>query len=193
MAAHYVNNAEMLEAIKQYKAKIEEARVTGHEDPRIPEYIGECILKIATRLSYKANFINYSYRDDMVLDGIENCMQCINSFDPSKSSNPFSYFTQVIYFAFLRRIAKEKKQSYIRGKLIQEMAFESFEIQDHDDDADFKNAYTSFIQSHQNFDDSFIKKKEKVKEKKKQSLENFFEEVSAEDAPVPINVVIDIE
>jgi hypothetical protein len=73
------------------------------------------------------------------------------------------------------------------------MAFESFEIQDHDDDADFKNAYTSFIQSHQNFDDSFIKKKEKVKEKKNQSLENFFEEVSVEEAPVPINVVIDIE
>lgn len=193
MATHYVNNAEMLEAIKQYKAKIEEARAAGQEDPRIPEYIGECILKIATRLSHKANFINYSYRDDMILDGIENCMQCINSFDPAKSSNPFSYFTQVIYFAFLRRIAKEKKQSYIRGKLIQEMAFESFEIQDHDDDADFKNAYTSFIQSHQNFDDSFIKKKEKVKEKKKQSLENFFEEGSVEETPIPIDDIIDIE
>lgn len=179
MATHYVNNAEMLEAIKQYKADIQTARANGQEDPRIPEYIGECILKIATRLSHKANFINYSYRDDMILDGIENCMMCINSFDPSKSSNPFSYFTQVIYFAFLRRIAKEKKQSYIRGKLIQDMAFESFDLQDHDDDVDFKNAYTAFIQSHQNFDDSFIKKKEsKKKASEKQSLENFFEESS---------------
>lgn len=187
MATHYVNNAEMLDAIKQYKADIETARANGQEDPRIPEYIGECILKIATRLSHKANFINYSYRDDMILDGIENCMQCINSFDPSKSSNPFSYFTQVIYFAFLRRIAKEKKQSYIRGKLIQDMAFESFELQDHDDDADFKNAYTAFIQTHQNFDDSFIKKKEKAKEKKKQSLENFFEE----DGPKEVDDIIE--
>lgn len=174
MATHYVNNAEMLEAIKQYKAEILEARANGQEDPRIPEYIGECILKIATRLSHKANFINYSYRDDMILDGIENCMQCINSFDPDKSSNPFSYFTQVIYFAFLRRIAKEKKQSYIRGRLIQDMAFDSFDLQDHDDDVDFKNAYMAFIQSHQNFDDSFVKKKEK-KKAEKQSLENFFE------------------
>ena len=188
MATHYVNNAEMLEAIKQYKADIEKARAEGKEDPRIPEYIGECILKIATRLSHKANFINYSYRDDMILDGIENCMQCINSFDPSKSSNPFSYFTQVIYFAFLRRITKEKKQSYIRGRLIQDMSFESFEIQDHDDDSDFKNAYTAFIQSHSNFDDSFIKKKEKDKEKrKKQSLENFFEEKD-----LPENTIDDI-
>lgn len=175
MATHYVNNAEMLAAIKAYKEDLAKARAEGREDPRIPEYIGECILKIANRLSHKANFINYSYRDDMILDGIENCMMCINSFDPNKSSNPFSYFTQVIYFAFLRRITKEKKQSYIRGKMIQEMAFESFEIQDHDDDSDFKNAYMAFVQSHQNFDDSFIKKKEKKKEKEKQSLENFFE------------------
>lgn len=191
MSTHYVNNAEMLEAIKLYRTESLLARSEGREDPRIPEYIGECILKIATRLSRKFNFVNYSYRDDMILDGIENCMHCINSFNPEKSSNPFSYFTQVIYFAFLRRIAKEKKQSYIRGRLIQEMALESFDIQDHDDDADFKNAYISFIQSHQNFDDSFIKKKEKVKVKKKQqSLENFFDSEET-DSQIDIESIID--
>lgn len=175
MSTHYVNNAEMLESIKQYKTQLREARENGTEEPRIPEYLGECILKIATRLSHKHNFINYSYRDDMILDGIENCIQCMDSFDPSKSSNPFSYFTQVIYFAFLRRIAKEKKQSYIKGKLIQEMPFESFELQDHDDDADFVNAYSAFIQANSNFDDSFMKKKEK-KKKTEQSLESFLDE-----------------
>jgi DNA-directed RNA polymerase specialized sigma subunit len=176
MATHYVNNAEMLESIKSYKAKLKDARDTNTEEPRIPEYLGECVLKIATRLSQKANFINYSYRDDMILDGIENCIQCMNSFDPNKSSNPFSYFTQVIYFAFLRRIAKEKKQSYIKGKLVQEMAFDTFDIQGHDDDSDFKNAYASFIQMHSTFDDSFIKNKEKKKKiKEDQSLENFFD------------------
>jgi hypothetical protein len=113
----------------------------------------------------------------MILDGIENCMQCMNSFDPTKSSNPFSYFTQVIYFAFLRRIAKEKKQSYIKGRLIQEMPFESFELQGHDEDGDFMNAYSAFVQAHSNFDDSFIKKKEKVvKEKNDPSLDAFIEE-----------------
>lgn len=188
---HYVNNGEMLNAVKLYKAALEEARANNTEDPRIPEYLGECILKIATNLSRKYNFVNYSYRDDMILDGIENCMQCMHSFDPTKSSNPFSYFTQVIYFAFLRRIAKEKKQSYIRGKLIQEMAFESFEIQDHDDDVDFKNAYTAFIQSHSNFDDSFIKNKEKAKEKsKKQSLETFFEGTPVEEPTTDVENII---
>jgi DNA-directed RNA polymerase specialized sigma subunit len=181
MATHYVNNAEMLESIKLYKAKLKEARENGTEEPRIPEYLGECVLKIATRLSHKHNFINYSYRDDMILDGIENCIQCMNSFDPEKSSNPFSYFTQVIYFAFLRRIAKEKKQSYIKGKLIQDLAFETFELQDHDDDGDFRNAYAAFMQQNSTFDDSFIKSKEKkVKKKDEQSLENFFEEPTEE-------------
>ena len=176
MSTHYVNNAELLEHLKQYKAQLAQARVEGREEPRIPEYFGECILKIATRLSHKANFINYSYRDDMILDGIENCMQCVDSFNPEVSSNPFSYFTQVIYYAFLRRIAKEKKQSYIKGKLIQEMPFESFELQGHDEDQDFMNTYNAFIQANQNFDDSFIKKKEKKKKEKTTSLENFIEE-----------------
>lgn len=175
MSSHYVNNAEMLESIKQYKADLQKARDSGTEEPRIPEYLGECVLKIATRLSHKHNFINYSYRDDMILDGIENCIQYMDSFDPNKSSNPFSYFTQVIYFAFLRRIAKEKKQSYIKSKLIQEMPFESFELQGHDEDGDFVNAYNAFVQANSNFDDSFIKKKEK-KKKIEQSLENFIEE-----------------
>jgi len=174
--AHYVNNAEMLEAIKTYKTRLKDARDNGTDEPRIPEYLGKCVLMIANRLSHKSNFINYSYRDDMVLDGIENCIQCMNSFDPDKSSNPFSYFTQVIYFAFLRRIAKEKKQSYIKGKLIQDMAFESFELQDHDDDGDFRNAYAAFMQANSTFDDSFIKNKEKKKKiKQEQSLENFIE------------------
>jgi len=188
MATHYVNNAEMLEAIKIYKAKLKEAKENEIEHPRIPEYLGECILKIATRLSHKANFINYSYRDDMILDGIENCMICMNSFDPEKSSNPFSYFTQVIYFAFLRRIAKEKKQSYIKGKLIQEMPFESYNLQGHDDDADFKNAYSAYIQMNSSFDDSFIKSKEKKKkEKEQQSLENFFDATKVDDDNNPLS------
>ena len=177
MATHYVNNAQMLEFIKDYREKLLDAKANSTEIPRIPEYLGECIMKIATGLSRKSNFINYSYKDDMILDGIENCVHCMHSFDPEKSSNPFSYFTQVIYFAFLRRIAKEKKQSYIKGKLIQDMAFDSFDLQGHDDDADFKNAYTAFIQSNSNFDDSFIKNKEKKKkERLNQSLANFIDD-----------------
>ena len=112
----------------------------------------------------------------------------MNSFDPDKSSNPFSYFTQVIYFAFLRRIAKEKKQSYIKGKLVQEMAFDTFDLQGHDDDTDFKNAYASFMQMHSTFDDSFIKNKEKKKKPKEdQSLENFFDKPKIDDDNNPLS------
>lgn len=114
--AHYVNNADFLAAIVEMRAKKKYAEENGLPKPQVSNYIGECILKIATHLSYKPNFINYSYRDDMILDGVENCIQYIDNFDPSKSNNPFAYFTQIIYYAFLRRIQKEKKQLYIKHK-----------------------------------------------------------------------------
>ena len=66
------------------------------------------VFKIANGLSYRPNFINYTYRQEMISDGIENCLQYIHNFDPEKSKNPFAYFTQIIYYAFIRRIQKEK-------------------------------------------------------------------------------------
>jgi hypothetical protein len=116
---NYVNNAEFLTAMIAYKKAVREAEDSGEEPPRIPNYIGECLYQIANRLAYKPNFINYTYRDDMIADGLENAIMCINNFDPEKSSNPFAYFTQVIWFAFLRRIHKEKKQTYIRHKVME--------------------------------------------------------------------------
>jgi hypothetical protein len=176
--AHYVDNKQFLAAIKEYKAAVLEAEESGSPKPRVSNYIGECILKIATHLSYKPNFINYTYKDDMILDGIENCIQYIDNFDPAKSSNPFAYFTQIIYFAFLRRISNEKKQSYIKNKLIKEMPFEAFEIQDHDDDGTFHNAYLEYMQSNSSsdLDDYFEKKKaKKVAKKTQSSLDEFIE------------------
>ena len=99
---HYVNNKEFLAAIVAYKLEILEAEKLGKPKPRITNYLGECFLKIATHLSYKPNFVNYMFKDDMVCDGIENCVQYINNFDPEKSKNPFAYFTQIIHYAFLR-------------------------------------------------------------------------------------------
>ena len=115
---HYVNNKEFLYAIVEYKAKVREAEEEGKPKPRITNYLGSCFLKIATHLSYKPNFVNYMFKDDMVCDGIENCVQYINNFNPEKSSNPFAYFTQIIHYAFLRRIQKEKKQLEIKTKII---------------------------------------------------------------------------
>ena len=113
---NYVNNPDFLEALVEYKRQCKEAEDSGEELPRVPNYVGDCIFQIANRLATKPNFSGYTYKEDMIMDGIENCLLYINNFDPEKSSNPFAYFTQVIWFAFLRRIAKEKKQLYVKYK-----------------------------------------------------------------------------
>ena len=121
---HYVNNKELLEALIVYRAKVARAAEEGKPKPRITNYLGECFLKIATHLSYKPNFVNYMFRDDMISDGIENCVQYIHNFDPEKSRNPFAYFTQIIHYAFLRLIQKEKKQLDIKNKIIEKTGFD---------------------------------------------------------------------
>ena len=121
---HYVNNKEFLAAIIAYKDSIVLAEKRGEPKPRITNYLGECFLKIATHLSYKPNFVNYMFKDDMVCDGIENCVQYINNFNPEKSKNPFAYFTQIIHYAFLRRIQKEKKQLEIKTKIIERSGYD---------------------------------------------------------------------
>ena len=121
---YYVNNKEFLEAITVYRNAVIKAREAEDPRPRVPNYIGECFLKIATHLSYKPNFVNYMFREDMICDGIENCLQYIDNFDPTKSSNPFAYFTQIIYYAFLRRIQKEKKQMEIKNKILEKSGYD---------------------------------------------------------------------
>ena len=121
---HYVNNKEFLLALVDFKAECKVAEENGEPKPRINNYIGECFLKIATHLSYKPNFVNYMFREDMICDGIENCLQYIDNFNPEKSKNPFAYFTQIIYYAFLRRIQKEKKQLEIKGKILERSGFD---------------------------------------------------------------------
>ena len=121
---HYVNNKELLEALIVYREKVAIAKEKGLPKPRITNYLGSCFLKIATHLSYKPNFVNYMFRDDKISDGIENCVQYIHNFDPEKSRNPFAYFTQIIHYAFLRRIQKEKKQLDIKNKIIEKTGFD---------------------------------------------------------------------
>ena len=117
---HYVDNKMFLQALKDYKDACAAAKKAKEDKPRIPEYIGECLLKIGTHLSYKPNFINYTYRDEMICDAIENCIQYIGNFNTEKSNNAFAYVTQICYYAFLRRIQKEKKQVFIKQKSIEE-------------------------------------------------------------------------
>ena len=131
--AHYVDNKQFLSAMIEWKEKCKIAEKQGKENPPVTNYIGECFLKIATHLSYRPNFINYTYREEMISDGIENCLQYATNFNPEKSKNPFAYFTQIIYYAFLRRIAKEKKQSHVKNKMIEKGSFESWTTMEGDD------------------------------------------------------------
>jgi len=118
---HYINNKEFLAEMIKWKKAIREAEDSGDDVPPVSDYIGNCFLKIAERLSSKANFANYPYKEEMIGDGIENCLMYAHNFNPRKSKNPFSYFTQIIYYAFLRRIEREKKQAYVKLKVTENM------------------------------------------------------------------------
>jgi len=120
---HYVNNKEFLAALIRYREDREIAEIQGKPRPVIPRYIGECFLKIANHLSFKPNFVNYMFKEDMISDGIENCVQYIHNFNPEKSQNPFAYFTQIIHYAFLRRIQREKRQLEIKNKIIERSGY----------------------------------------------------------------------
>ena len=120
---HYVNNKEFLAALIKYREDVDIAKINDRPKPVIPRYIGDCFLKIANHLSFKPNFVNYMFKEDMISDGIENCVQYIHNFNPEKSQNPFAYFTQIIHYAFLRRIQREKRQLEIKNKIIERSGF----------------------------------------------------------------------
>ena len=175
---HYVNNKEFLAAMVEYKKAIKEAEKKKKQRPPVTDYIGSCFLKIANHLSYRPNFINYTFRDDMISDGIENCLQYLDNFNPEKSNNPFAYFTQIIYYAFVRRIQKEKKQTTIKQKLIMEANYDDLTLQP-GEDREFKNQFTEFLQKNTIIDEPAKKEKKTKKTKKaKPTLEYFINEDS---------------
>ena len=142
-SVHYVNNKEFLAALIAYKKDVAEAEELGKDKPRITNYLGECFLKIATHLSFKPSFVNYIFKDDMISDGIENCVQYIHNFNPEKSQNPFAYFTQIIHYAFLRRIQKEKKQLEIKNKILEKTGYDEVFYDDSSSDGSNYSDYNS--------------------------------------------------
>ena len=166
-SVHYVDNKKFLQAMIDWR----ETWPDEENIPPVTNYIGECFLKIATHLSYRPNFINYTYRDKMISDGIENCLQYVKNFNPEKSKNPFAYFTQIIYYAFLRRIAKEKKQSHIKNKMIEREAYNSFTTMEGD-----SNTYqVDSIDLAAFLPDEDVYKPKKKQSTKKKGLEVFME------------------
>ena len=124
---HYVNNAEFFEALKERKEKREK---NPEQEVPVSNYIADCILKIATNMGKKRNFMSKKYeimKEDMIMDAVTNCIKYVDNFDPEKSSNPFSYFTQICYFAFIGRIRQEDAHKYIRYKsILESSAMEDF-------------------------------------------------------------------
>ena len=147
----YVNNKEFYQAIVEYEERCRVAKENGEEKPRVTEYIGSCFLKIARGYARKPSFSQYSFKEEMIDDGVENCLMYMHNFNSVKYKNPFSYFTQFVHYAFLRRIAKEKKQVYIAMKLMMESGI--LETQEHDEN----NYGDARPETNNDYRDSFIR------------------------------------
>ena len=160
---HYIDNKEFHAAMIAWKELCKEAEEADEERPQVTNYIGECFLKIANGLSYRPNFINYTYRSEMVSDGIENCLQYIKNFNPEKSKNPFAYFTQIIYYAFIRRIQKEKKQQHVKQKMIQNFGIENMMDSLDGDDTQYQSQMLDFLRRNSREELPEDKKKETKK------------------------------
>ena len=177
---HYVNNKEFYERMIEYKASVLEAAEAGKDRPPVTPYIGSCIMKIAVRLSHKPNFINYTFREEMIGDGVENCVQYIDNFNGEKSKNPFAYFTQIIYYAFLRRIQKEKKHLYTKYKLTEranifdmtsdKQSHDKFSV--YNDDIKMNDWSKEYVS---NFVSDFEENKRRKVKKRKQTVDNILE------------------
>jgi hypothetical protein len=175
---HYIDNKQFYTALLLHKRNVEDARAKGLQDPRIPPYIGECLYKIANRLSLKPNFISYTFRDEMVSDGLENCVSYLNNFNPEKSDNPFAYFTQIMWFAFIRRIDKEKKHLYIKQKTLENFYFEGMLAEqalneDKNVTVNLDNDYMKGLV--ESYDKKQAEKQRKSKSRR-QGVEKFFDE-----------------
>lgn len=172
---NYVDNKLFLKEIVAYRKAVRKAKREGGEKPRIPEYIGECFMLIAENMSHKYNFLSYTFRDEMVSDAIENCVMYADNFNPAKSKNPFAYFTQIVYYAFLRRIQREKKQLYVKYK-----STELHGILDEFEQMESEGGMTRQFEMYDNISE-FIQKYEEARAKKKEKaaaakgLEKFIE------------------
>jgi flagellar hook-basal body complex protein FliE len=188
---HYVNNAEFSQAVVEYVRSVNEANEKGEQVPVMPRYVAECFLKIATGLSHATNFVRYTYREEMVMDAVENCLRAVKNYDVDAATrkgkpNAFGYFTQISWYAFIRRITKEKKQQDIKLKYLAESGLEEFMVDPHEDPQVAK-AVQSFVDNLRRRIDDVKDKDQKIQQYKKKlttkrrvtvdsDLTSFFEE-----------------
>ncbi len=175
---NYIDNKKFAEAFRVWKQALKAAEEAGLPEPRVPEYIGSCIYLIAINLAKAPNFANYSYKEEMIGDGIENSLMYIKNFDPTRqNANPFAYFTQIIYYAFLRRINKEKKQTYIKHKaFVHDMTFNNLVHGESSGGDHFDSVKITYDPEKMQALEDLFEKPKKVAPKKKTGLEEAMEE-----------------
>lgn len=181
---HYIDNKQFYEELRAYILECREAEDKENPIPPVPNHIGEKILTIATNLSYKPNFINYTFKEEMIGDAVENCIRYIRNFNPEKYDNAFSYVTTICFQAFVRRIQKEDKQFKAKVRYVHNMGVEGLisDVQDHDSDENFGNGFMEYIQEfyeHKLTDDP--KKKKKAKKTSKVDLTKFTDKGSEQE------------
>ena len=170
---NYIDNKEFLKAMIEHKKLIKKAKKENKPIPGVSNYIGKCFLDIATNLARKPNFVNYIFKEDMISDGVENCLMYVDNFDPKKSQNPFAFFTQIIFYSFLRRIQKEKKYLYTKMAYFREMdyrkEFKNWAVKNDMVDSDSNDPYLAFFNLNEKDLENFTKKTTKKKTTKKTS------------------------
>lgn len=184
-STHYVDNAQFYKAIKEHKRKFNKAKREKTDPPLVSNYIGDCLLKIAKHLSYSPNFINYTFKEEMISDALENCLLYFNNFNPRKSKNPFAYFTQITYYAFVRRINREQmvqytKYKYMSNKTDMDKIKSELYSDMGDIDSDTRTNILNNVSFYDNINEFILnfetKKEKKRKKQKKRNLEKFYKE-----------------
>jgi hypothetical protein len=177
---HYVNNADFSQAVVDYVTLVREANKNKTTIPKVPDYVAQCFLRIAEGLSHKSNFIRYTYREEMVMDAVENCLKAISNYNLEAATrtgkpNAFAYFTQISWFAFLRRIAKEKKQQDVKMKYLTQSGIENFIINENGDDTS-QHIVDAFVDTLRDridkikSQDTLVKEYAKTEKKKKRTV-----------------------
>ena len=112
--AQYINNRKLHDTLVAWKSACRAAQDEQRPNPDTPRYVAEAVMLIARRLATKSQFCMWPWVEDMIADAMLACFKAVRLFDPTKSQNPFAYFTQVAWNAFLARINAERKQTYLR-------------------------------------------------------------------------------
>lgn len=170
---HYIDNKQFLKEMIAHRKAVRKAKREGNPKPKLPDFVGKCFMMIAENLSHKPNFLSYTFRDEMISDAIENCVMYADNFDPAKSKNPFAYFTQIVYYAFLRRIQREKKHLYVKYKSTEMIGVidEMGQLDDGEGNSRQFEMYENISQFIENFENA-----RKVKKEKKINLEKLIED-----------------